>query len=272
MGPLVEPTPAGSVLAAALVVAGAPLFSASLRALRLRRHLLSLEERPLAEAPTGLVLVRGRLALDSPLVGPLSAKPCAGYQLEVRGAGLTAVIEERRPFRLVAGEVTARVLGSDGAWEVAVVAERAYGPGEALSENLTALLQRSAEAAWVRRARVPFTIVERSLLAGHECFVIGQARQARPFELPAEIELARTGTDDVPVTASPHRWAGEPDLWIAADGHLEFLRVSDRAPDPRALAPHGWGAIGAVLGPALSLGGLLYLARAAERLRASGGF
>lgn len=273
MGPILEPTPAGSALAAALVVAGAPLFSAGLRALKLRRHLLSLDERPLAEAPTGFVLVRGRVALDSPLVGPLSGRPCAGFRLEVRrGATVVARIEERRSFRLVAGDITARVLAGEGAWDVGVVAERPCAPGDSLTENLNALLASAPEAVMLRRAGVALTLVERSLVASHECFVIGQARHARPFELAAEMELACTGTDPVAIPVSSRSWAHEPDLWIAADGHLEFLRVSDRLPEPGGCVMPGWRAVGVVLGPLLSLGGLLYLAHAADRLRAAGVF
>lgn len=272
MLPLLEPTPVGIALAAALVVAGAPLFSAGLRVLRLRRHLTRLSERPLAELPTGFVLVRGRVTLDSPLVAPISGKPCAGFRLEVRGAGVSAAVEERRVFRLAADDVTARVFGADGSWDMAVAAERTYAPGEALSENLSALLDRSSGAAWIRRSRSPFTVVERSLVVSHECFVIGQARQARPFELPAEAETLKTGTDDVAVAATGSRfWSSEPDLWIGTDGHLDFLRVSDRAPEPGALIPPAWKAFGVMVGPSLSLFGLLYLASAADRLRAAGG-
>jgi len=268
----IEPTPAGIALAAALVVAGAPLFSGGLRVLRLRRHLARLSERPLAELPTGFVLVRGRVTLDSPLVAPISGRPCAGFRIEVRGAGVSAKVEERRPFRLAADDVTARVFAAEGSWDVAMSAERSFAPGESPSENLCALMDRSPEAAWIRRSRAAFTIVERALVVSHECFVIGQARQARPFELPAEAEMLRTGTDDVPMAATASRfWSSEPDLWIGTDGHLDFLRISDQAPEPRALLPAPWRVVGVVLGPFLSLFGLLYLASAADRLRAAAG-
>src|SRR5262245_54215568 len=65
MFPFPEPTPAGIALAAGLVVSGAPLFGSGLRVMRLRRQLRGMSERPLAELPTGLVLVRGRVTLDS---------------------------------------------------------------------------------------------------------------------------------------------------------------------------------------------------------------
>jgi hypothetical protein len=266
---LFEPTPAGSAAAAALVVAGAPVFSAGLRVLRLRRRLSELTERPLAEVPSGFVLLRGRLLLDSPLVGPLSGKPCAGYDLEVRGSGASARIHERRPFRLTSDRVVAQVLGEDGTWQMAVSAERQFARGEATSQNLAALLQRSAEAAWIGRAG-SFTVTERALIASQECWVIGQATHARPLDLPLELEslLEKTGTDDLSHVLASHPEPSEPDVWVRADGHLEFLRVSDQRPNPGELAPPPWGLVLIAAGPLLSLTGLVYLARAAERWRA----
>ena len=177
---LLEPTPAGSAAAAALVVAGAPLFSAGLRVLRLRRRLRQLTERPLAEAPSGFVMVRGRVAIDSPLVGPLSGKPCAGFALEIHGAARAgARVEERRAFRLSEGGVVAQVLAEDGVWEVAPTAERAFARAESLSQNLAALFRRSGEAWWIAR-RGSFTVTERALLAGQECWVIVSSRAGDP--------------------------------------------------------------------------------------------
>ena len=265
---LLEPTPAGSAMAAGLVVAGAPVFSAGLRVLRLRRRLAGLAERPLAEAPTGFVLVRGRVALASPLVGPLSGNPCAGFTLEIRGGRTSARVVERRAFRLQDGGVTAQVLADPGTWELSPTAERRFTAGAALSQNLTALLQDSAEAAWIRRRR-PFVLVERALLAGQECWVLGQATHAPPFELEQEheFELRRTGTDGAAHAPLARSQPPEPDLWIRSDAHLQFLRVSDRRPDPAELMPPPWGLVLTAAGPLLSLTGLIYLARAAERWR-----
>jgi len=228
------------------------------------------EERPLAEAPTGFVQVRGRVALDGPLVGPLSGTTCAGYVLEVRrGAAVVASIPERRTFRLIDGDVVARVLGGEGAWNLEVVTERRVGPGDPLTENLTALIDRAPEVGLLRRSGATLTLLERSLIVGQECTVIGVAQHGRPFEVP--VELGRTGTDAVAVAltaAAP----SEPDLWIGSGGHLEFLRISDRDIDPRTLLVPRWNMIGLGLGPLLSLSGLFYLTRAAELLRSSGRF
>src|SRR5258706_431844 len=158
MAPIFTPTPAGCILAAAFVVAGAPLFSAGLRAHRLRRQLLHLEERPLADAPTGFVQLHGRVALDGPLVGPLSGRPCAGYVLEVRrGEAVVATIPERRMFRLVAGDTTARIMGGEGSWNLAVTTEREIAPGTALTENLTALVARAPEVGLLRNSAITLT-------------------------------------------------------------------------------------------------------------------
>lgn len=271
MGPILQPTPFACAIAAALVVAGAPLFSAGLRSWRLRRHLCGLEERSLSEEPTAFGLTRGRVALESPLVGPLSGKPCAGYRLEVRGSGgmRVATLEDFRPFRLVGDGVTARVAGADEAtWDLSLVAERAVTPGDALSENLTALLARSPEALWLRRAGMTITLAEHALLAGEQCFLVGSARRAQPYELISEVELARTGTDDARVASARSQVAATPDLWIEAGGHLDYLRISDRAPTPAALAVPAWKTLGVIVGPLLGLAGMLYLAAVADALRA----
>jgi hypothetical protein len=287
MPPFLEPTPAACILAAAAIVAGAPWFASGLRALRLRRHLAGLRERPLAEDPIGFVLVRGRVALESPLVGPLSGRPCAAFRLEIRrvGPATLAAIEERRCFRLVAaGGAGSRVCDPERAlWDMPVVAQRALEPEEPLTANLAALIARSAEAAWLRRCGVPLILVERSLVAGQECFVIGSARHARPEEVsvtPAAVDLgelaetrewSRTGTDDVPTSIiATTMTSGRTDLWIEAHGHLDFLRICQHAPDLSVLAPSGWRAVGVALGPLLGIAGLLFLAAAADRLRGSG--
>src|SRR5262249_35743807 len=127
MASILPASSAGATIAAALVVAGAPLFSAGLRSLRLRRHLRGLEPTDLREDAAGFGLFRGRVALESPLFGPLSGKPCAGYRLEVLGARRmrVATLEDLRPFRLVADDVMARVDADHHvSWDLSVVAER----------------------------------------------------------------------------------------------------------------------------------------------------
>src|SRR5438477_9173993 len=93
-----EPSVMGVALAALTVAGGAPVFGDALRALRLRRHLAALSERPLVGSTTGFVHTRGRVALDTPLFSPLSNRPCAGFQLELLGPGRRAVatIERRQ--------------------------------------------------------------------------------------------------------------------------------------------------------------------------------
>jgi hypothetical protein len=270
MGLVIQATPVGGAIAAALVVAGASLFGAGLRSLRLRRHLRRLDERSPADPRAGFALVRGRVALESPLVGPLSGQPCAGYQLDVVGprSMRLATLEDLRPFRLVADGGTAHVAGVDGGtWDLSAVAERAVGPADELSANLKALLQQSPEAQWLRRAGMTVTLVERALLANDECCVIGAVRAAQPYELISDIELARTGTDDA-MPAAPTRHSESPELWIEPDEHLEYLRVSDRPPDAAALAVSPWGTLGLILGPLLCIAGMLYLIALADSLRA----
>lgn len=269
-----EPTLAGSAFAALGVAGGAPWFSDGLRALRLRRHLDRLSERPLAQMPTGFVQVRGRVTLDSPLFGPVSGKPCAGYRLVVRvpGAARGAQIDEHRTFRLVAEHVAARVRVEHAHWAVAATAERHVPAGEALGSGLEALIERSPEARWARATGRALSITEHALLAGSEGHVIGHAQTARPFELPAELEWARTGTDDQAALAGHGRPGSEPDLWVDAGGHLEFLVVADQPPVPRAFRVSPLRLIGVVAGPILSLAGLLYLANAADRLQSLGRF
>jgi hypothetical protein len=85
------------------------------------------------------------------------------------------------------------------------------------------------------------------------------------------VEWARTGTDDVRGVA----WRGvapDPDLWIGNDDHLDFLLVSDQPPGEEDLHVPNRLAMGVLVGPALSLGGMLYLASVADYLRALGRF
>src|SRR5262245_57738525 len=97
-----QPSVAGLMLAVAAIVAGAPLFASGLRAIRLRQHFHRLRHQPLAELPGGFAHVYGRVALESPLFAPLTATACAGFELEVRAAGLSLHrrVDEHRSFRL----------------------------------------------------------------------------------------------------------------------------------------------------------------------------
>ncbi|MBI5709017.1 MAG: hypothetical protein HZC42_01760 [Candidatus Eisenbacteria bacterium] len=271
---LLHPNAAGLTLAAGAVVAGAPVFSEGLRALRLRRHLGRLRETPIAEAGAGFAWLSGRVALESPMFAPLSAAPCAGFALEVHAVGgpVSRTLEVHRPFRVSSGGASVRVTGTGGRWELSATAEREVGPEQALSENLGALLEQAQDALWWRRAGGTLRLVERALKADAECHVVGIARQARPLEVPADLEVLRTGTGDEVVSASAAHLRAEPDLWVGPGEHLDFLLVCDRAPRPEQLTVSGLRALGVLAGPALSLFGLLYLASAADYLRSLGRF
>jgi hypothetical protein len=310
---LLQPTLAGAAFAALAVAGGAPLFSDGLRTLRLRRQFQSLSEHPLAEEPVGFVHTRGRVLLDSPLFSPLTAKPCAGFSLEIQGGSAphATVVEERRAFRIVSGSTSARVMAAGARWVVSETGRREVEPDEPLSENLEALLRRSAEFAVLRQRHVPVVLVERALFSGAESHIVGYARHARPYELSPEMELVRTGSGDIvrmvagsaqesidfeseayepepePAQASPPRsrgpfgierrspgrpFPGEVDLWVDGGGLLDFVLVSDAPPVREELAVSRWRTLGLLLGPALSLSGLLYLAHAADQLRNQGRF
>jgi hypothetical protein len=314
---LLQPTIAGAALAALAVAGGAPFFSDGLRAFRLRRQFEHLKEQPLDQEPIGFIHTQGRVILDSPLFSPLTGRPCAGYRLEVQGPGASpaTVVEERRSFRLVSGETTARIMAGSGRWALAETGRREIAPGEALSENLSALLARSADVLLLRTRGVPIVLTERALFAGAETHVVGQVRVARPFELASELEMMRTGTDDVaqmvPGNARPaiglvpdpgetasaepaeatenlpprstgpfgieRRSTGRPfpgdvDLWMDGGGLLDFVLVTDAPPSQDLLAVSKWRTLGLLLGPALSLTGLLYLAHAADQLHSQGRF
>jgi len=267
-----SPTVGGSALAALAIAAGAPWFGDGLRALRLRREFAKLHETPMAEAPPGLAQVRGEVLLESPLFAPISGRPCAGFRLEVRLAGAreAAAIDVRRPFRLRQGDDMARVFAERGNWRLDVTGERTIAADEALGTQLESLLQSTAETRWARGLGRELRLVERALLAGASCHVIGQVREAHPFEQPAEIELARTGTDDRVALETSSRSSYEPVYWIDEGGHLEFTWVSSHAPERSELRIASLRLLGLALGPILGLGGLLYLASAADHLRELG--
>jgi hypothetical protein len=277
-----EPTLMGAAIAAAAVAGGAPLFAGGLRAWRLRRELLRLRERPLRDLPTGLVHLRGRIVLETPLFAPLSGEPCAGFVLDAGavGEGRLATIAERRPFRVVSEGVVARVAGEHATLRLRPAMARQVACDEKLSERVAHLLARSPEVAWVRSSGRTLNLVERVLPLGAECHVVGVAHAGRPEVAAAgavEQEVLRTGTDDMPATrvaiavdllGQAHAMV-EPDLWVDDGGSLEFLLVSDHAPgNLDRLAPR-WKTALLALGPLLTLAGLLYLAHAADRLAGS---
>jgi hypothetical protein len=283
-----EPSVTGVVYAALAVAAGAPVFGDGLRALRLRRHLATLSERRLTDAPTGFVHTSGRVALDTPLFSPLSNQPCAGFRLELLGGGAradarpVAAVERRQPFRLIAGRTSARVMAVDSPWRLAETARRTIAPGDPISEHLSGLFADCPELFWMRRQSQSLVLVERALLAGAEAHVIGQMRVARPYEVPLESEVLKTGTDDTAITVhrehtsgpfgierrQPGRpFAAEVDLWMDRGGHLDFVLVADAAPAATSLVPARWRLAGLVLGPVLSLGALMFIAHAADVLR-----
>ena len=264
-------TPGGLIAAAACVVAGAPLFARGLRAYRMRRRLDHLLERPLTEDIAGLVRVRGRVALEGPLFAPLSGTPCSGFQLEVRGEGSSVggVVHDWRAFRLESGDVAALVPSEAVDWHAPVTAQRDVPSGATVPERLSALLDSCNEVRWLRERGVALHIVERALEAGRVVSVVGVARNARLEAVEYIEELAATGTDGG--AFGPPRMLPGPaldsfELELAADDTLPRVQVFADPPDATLSRPSRWDEALVALGPALSLAGLLYLARAAEPL------
>lgn len=278
MAVLLEPSIAGALIAIGAVGAGAPLFAGGLRALRLSRAFARLEDRALGDPSGGFARVRGRVVLESPLFGPLSGAPCAGFELIVvhEGTGVVATVAERRPFRLVADGVGGRVEVGSRRWTMTESSRRTLDAGETPTQHVEALLARAPEVLRLRRSGAALTLVERALRAGAECHVVGQLRFGHALELPAEAggSMLRTGTDDAPVAvaASGAATPETPDLWIDEGGTLDFLLVSDTPIARPALAWAGVRTLGLAAGPLLSLAGLLYLAHAADRLHELGRF
>ena len=260
---------AGLALAAASVVAGAPWFADGLRSLRARRALSALRPEAMARAASGLCELHGRVELESPLFSPLSARPCAGYLLEVRGVGtrIGGSVSEVRPFRLIDGEERVHVDAESVIWRLAVTAEREVAPGAAIPERIRALMDRSGELRWLRAQGGALQLVERALCAGSECSVLGELRQERVVTYSETAWVAGTGTDggaahvaSIPVTdATLDRRMVPSDL-------IERIVIADGALDAAQLAPPAWRVSGALFGPALALAGLLYLAHAADRV------
>ncbi len=268
----VHPTLGGLACALGAVVSGAALFRAGLRALRLRRHRAGLAEKPLTGGLEGFVHVSGTVTLDSPMFTPLSAAPCAAFQLEIQavGAPIVKTVEERRPFRVVGPGATARLESTAGRWPLPATAAREVAPDEPLPERLSRLLGRVPEAVWWRRAGGRLRLVERSLLPGSSCHVAGFARSRHALDRLEVVELEATGTDGAFEVAVADTRAEECELSLGPGDLVDFLFVSDRAPEARDLAAPAWRTLGAFAGPALSLLGLLYLAAAADALRALG--
>lgn len=269
-----HPTAGGLAGAVGAVVAGAPLFSDGLRALRLRRRLRRLAGASAPAEAGGFRHLEGTVALESPLFAPLSARPCAAFRLEVRaeGAPLARTVGDERPFRAVTRDGVAHVEADGVRWALPRTAECEIAADQALSGTLARLLERAPEARLWRRAGGKLRLVERALVAGSACHVVGHARRVRAGEAPAAVTLLRTGTDDVAdaVTFAPVE--GGPALWVGPDGLVDFTFVSDREPVAADLAAPRWRELGLMAGPLLSLFGLLYLAAAADALRALGRF
>lgn len=268
------PSIAGAIAGAAMVAGGAPLFRAGLHALRTTRKARSLVMRSLADLPAGFAGVAGCVALDSPLFSPLTHQPCAGFRLGVaaEGQGNVATIEERRPFRVVTGRTIAHVAGRVAFWRLTAGEQRSLKPDDALTENLSRLLERSPEVRRLRRAGVTLLLTEHLLAAGAQCHVVGHARRSSRHKT-AKTEMKRTGTDDAVEAASDApdpQLLGHPNLWIDGGSSLECLIVSDRPIAQVRLRHTRWRMVGLVVGPLLSLGGLIILAVLAVRLMRSG--
>jgi hypothetical protein len=263
----------GVLAAIACLVGGAAWFADGYRVLRLRRAFSGLRERPLADANEGLVRVRGTVALASPLFSPLGNRPCAGFSLEVSSASdaLSGIVRVHRPFALESGEERAHVEAGDGDWRLPVTHEREVAAGEPLGAALEALLARHEELSWLRRRGVALRLVERALLPGAVVTVIAQAQRVVEAATVTAIEWARTGTDGAAfaaaVEAAP---ATEAVVWRldSPDGFAAQVMAEDEGASTRL--PSSWRTLGGVLGPALALAGLLYLARVAGASLAAG--
>ena len=267
------PTGPGLAAAALAVIAGAPMFSDGLRSLRLARGFRALRQTPIADALSGLAHVRGQVVLESPMFSPLTGTPCAGFNLEVFGprGRVPRALGQFRPFRLVDGGTVARVNPEGASCHLQTVAHRDLKAGDTLSQNLTAILDRTPEVAWSLRRGVPLTITERVLGAGSDVHVVGTLRRSRILELVNEEVVARTGTDDAVAVSTAVHADLEPECWIGAGDHLDYLLISDREPQRSQFRVSPLRVAGVVIGPALGLAGLLLLADAADRLRAMGG-
>lgn len=262
-------TPAAMLAAVGCVIAGGPWFADGLRALRQRRALAELRAGGDTSLGEGPVTARGTVVLASPLFAPLSGRACAGYVLEVGSLSTTLVgrVSDTRAFRLATRDGLAEVEGADARWDLCVGTECTIGSVSELSENLTGLLASTAELRWLVERGGPLVLRERALLAGANAIVLGVATRLAAPAMVVTSELARTGTDDGAWVASSHAsMASAPatSAWsIGPAEPFERCIVSDGAPDAGRFAPPAWRLLGTVLGPALSLVGLLMLAEAA---------
>jgi hypothetical protein len=272
---LVHPTAGGLACAVGAVVAGAPLFSDGLRALRLRRRLRRLGAASVPAETDGFRHLKGTVALESPLFAPLSARPCAAFRLELRagGAPIAKTVGDERPFRVVTPDAVAHVEVDGGCWSLSRTAEREVTADQALSGTLARLLEQAPEVLVWRRAGGRLRLTERALVAGAVCHVVGHVERVRAA-VPAEAGavLLRTGTDDVAEAVTFTPADPGPELWVGPDGLVDFTFVSDHEPTAGDIAVPRWRTLGMLAGPVLSLLGLLYLAAAADALRALGRF
>ena len=264
-------TPGGMLFAAAAVVAGAPIFAHGRRSYLMRQSFRGLSERPLSEDGLGLVRVRGRVALEGPLFAPLSGTPCAGFQLEVRGQGssIGGAIGEKRAFRLQSGETSALVPHEDCDWHSPVTAQREVGPGTQVSERLAALLDSNNDVRWLRKRGVTLQVTERALEAGRVVSVVGVTRHERVFAHADGGQLLATGTEGGGFQRPellPSLPLDSYELRFGTDDTLARVQVFADPPDAKLPLPSRWHDLLLLVGPAVSLAGLLYLARAAEPL------
>ena len=137
------------------------------------------------------------------------------------------------------------------------------------------LLRSTPELRWLVARGGPLVLRERALFAGASAVVLGMASRLAAAELTAAEVLQRTGTDDVSwsttVDAGAAGMAEAPAWMIGPEEPFERCIVSDGGSEPARFAPPAWRLLGAVLGPALSLAGLIELARAAGQAL-DGGF
>ena len=261
-------TPGGVLIAALLVVAGAPLFARGRAAWNLRWRLARLATEPLVPEAEGVVRARGRVVLDGPLFAPLSGQPCAGYELYARGSGsaVGGVVRDLRQFRLEGELASALVSPMHSEWHLPVTGRRVLAAGEKLPERLRPLLESRAEIRWLMERGVALEVVERALCAGAEVSVLAVAQTERAESVMVEEELAATGTDGA--FAAPRLVPGPdpagPQLKLVTNSDLERGHVFADPADARHDGPPAWQVMLLFVGPALSFAGLLYLAQLAE--------